>query len=375
MRFSTLIFKNLRNRPARSLLTVVGLAIGIAAVVALMGIAQGFERSFLALYEAKGVDLVVVRGGISNQLSSNLDEQMADRLANMPGVSRVAKSLVDTVAFEEANLVSVVINGWEPKEILTSGVKITQGRTLEAGDDKAAMLGRVLARNLGKNAGDPLDVAGEPFRVIGVFESPSLFENGGLIVPLSTLQTMMGRKGQVTAFLLAANDPADKDAIASLGRTIEVQIPGVAAVPARDYVERDLQIRLARAMAWTTSLIALVIGSVGILNTMVTAVYERTGEIGVLRAIGWRRKRVLGLILGESLALGVLGSITGVALAIVGIRLILLAPTARSFIDPNLPASAALAGLGLGVGLSLLGGLYPALRAAALEPTEAIRHE
>ncbi len=375
MRFSTLIVKNLFNRPMRSLLTVVGLAIGIGAVVALMGIAKGFERSFVALYESKGIDLVAVRGGISNQLSSNLDAALADRLRSIPGVSRVARSLVDTVAFEEANLVSVLINGWEPDGLLMGGLRVTEGRPLRMGDERTAMLGRVLAKNLGKTAGQTVDVAGEPFQVIGVFESPSLFEDGGLIVPLSTLQKLMGREGQVTAFLLAANRPEDSEAVGALGREIEAMIPGVAAVPARDYVERDLQIRLARAMAWTTSLIALVIGSVGILNTMATAVYERTGEIGVLRAIGWRRSRVLKLILGESLMLGVVGSIAGVALSFVGVRLLLLAPTARSFIDPNLPLGAVAGGLGLGLSLSLLGGLYPAIRAAAMDPTEALRHD
>lgn len=375
MRFSTVIYKNLLNRPARSLLTVVGLAVGIAAVVALMGIAQGFERSFLALYRSKGIDLVVVRGGISNQLSSTLDERLAGRLLGFPGVARVAKSLVDTVAFEDANLVSVLINGWDHDGLLMGGLRLVSGRALRAGDDRGAMLGRVLARNLGKKPGDALDVAGEPFRVVGVFESPSLFEEGGLIVPLPTLQRMMGRRGQVTAFLIATDTPHDSAKVAALGRAVEAGVPGVAAVSARDYVERDLQIRLARAMAWTTSLVAVVIGSVGVLNTMVTSVYERTGEIGVLRAIGWKRRRVLGLILGESFALGVLGSILGVALAGVGVRLILLSPTARNFIDPNLPASSAVTGLALGVGLSLLGGLYPAVRAAALDPTEALRHD
>ncbi|WZO96118.1 ABC transporter permease [Isosphaeraceae bacterium EP7] len=375
MRFSTLILKNLLNRPTRSLLTVVGLAIGIAAVVALMGIAAGFERSFLSLYSSKGIDLVVVRGGISNQLSSTLEQQLGDRLARFPGVRRVGRSLVDTVAFEDKNLVSVLINGWERDSLMMEGIRVVEGRVLQPGDDRSAMLGRVLARNLDKKPGDMLDVAGEPFLVIGTFESPSLFENGGLIIPLPTLQRMMGRQGQVTAFLLATAAPENSAAITALGHEIEAAVPGVAAVPARDFVERDLQIRLARAMAWSTSLIALVVGSIGILNTMVAAVYERTGEIGVLRAIGWTRRRVLRLILGESLALGLMGSIVGVLLALVGVRLILLAPTARSFIDPNLDATSLLMGLALGLALSLVGGLYPALRAARLEPTEALRYE
>src|SRR6185312_9185987 len=101
---------------------------------------------------------------------------------------------------------------------------------------------------------------------------------------------------------------------------IEARLPSVAAVPARDYVQGDIQIRLSKTMAWATSLVALVLGSVGVLNTMMMAVFERTGEIGVLRALGWRRVRVLSLIMGESLTLGLAGSLLGVLLGFAGVR-------------------------------------------------------
>src|SRR5262249_37340822 len=150
---------------------------------------------------------------------------------------------------------------------------------LQEGDHKTVMLGRVLAISLGKKAGEPLQIAGEPFHVVGIYESDSWFENGGMIVPLQTLQTMMGRDGQVTGFLNRA-DASDTRPIAELRRRIESTITGVAAMPARDHVESDTQIRLARAMAWTTAAIALILGSVGMLNTMLMSIFERTREIG-----------------------------------------------------------------------------------------------
>ncbi len=224
------------------------------------------------------------------------------------------------------------------------------------------------------DGGDAVDLAGETFRVVGVFESDSLFENGGLIIPLAELQRMMGRQGQVTGFVVAARS-ADAADVAQLARRIEAEVPGVAAVPARDYVQGDLQIRLTKTMAWATTAVALVLGSIGLLNTMVMAVFERTGEVGLLRALGWRRRRVLLLILGEALVLGLLGAVVGTALAYLGVRALLVAPTARGFIDPDLPPGVIAIGLALGVGLSLVGGLYPALRASALDPTEALRHD
>ena len=374
MHLGTLIARNMVNRKVRTGLTVLGLAVGIAAVMILTGLAWGFERSFLKLYEAKGIDLVVVRAGVSNQLSSNLDAATGDRIRAVPGVAAATPSLVDTVSFEDKNLVTVLVNGWEGDSRLFRGIRTLEGRTLRAGDGRVALLGRVLALNLGKQVGEEVDVAGEPFRVVGTFESDSLFENGGLIIPLPELQRMMGRPNQVTGFTVAADSAGTKD-LAALARLIEREVPGVAAVPARDYIRGDIQVRLTKTMAWATTAVALVLGSIGLLNTMIMAVFERTREVGVLRALGWRRRRVLALILGEAVVVGLLGSLAGTALAYLGVRLLLLVPTARGFVDPNLPPAVIALGLALGVGLSLLGGTYPALRAARLDPTEALRHD
>jgi putative ABC transport system permease protein len=374
MRFSTLILRNLVRRPSRSLLTSFGLAIGIAAVVVLTAVAWGFERSFLNIYESKGIDLVVVRAGVTDQLSSSLDQALAAKVRAVPGVEGVAVSLLDAVSFEEAGVVSALVSGWEPGSLLFRGLKVTNGRMIGPSDQRGTMLGRVLAATLGKSAGDSVEVAGERFRVVGVYESTSLFENGGLIVRLADLQEMMGREGKITAMVVTAADP-EPDAVRALARTVESSIGGVAAVPARDFVERDAILRLAKSMAWATWAVALVLGSVGMLNTMAMSVFERTREIGTLRALGWRRRRVVWLVLGEALALGLLGAVLGVALGFAGLQALTLAPTSRGFVTSELPPGTVWVGAGVALVLSLLGGLLPAVRASRLEPTEALRHE
>ena len=374
MRFITLIAKNVLNRPVRTGLTAIALSIAIAAVIILVGISWNFERAFMAIYESKKIDLIVVHAGSSNQLSSSLDVGLAVRLRQIEGVADVAPTLVDTVAFEEQNLASVLVNGWVPDSLLFRGIHVLQGRALKADDEKAAMLGRVLALNLNKKVGDRIDVSGEKFEVVGIFESESLFENGALIVPLKTLQKMMGREGQATGIVITATN-SDREFIDALRRRIEAAIPNVAATPARDYVVGDTQIRLAKAMSWTTGAVALILGAVGMLNTMLMSIFERTREIGILRAVGWRRRRVLALILGEALLIALAGTTLGGVLAIAGLRAVTLYPSARGFIDPNVPPEVLGLALFMGIGLSLLGGLYPAARAAALDPTEALRYE
>ena len=374
MRFTTLIARNLLRRGVRSALTVFGLAIGVSAVVSLLGISWGFERSFVQIYESKGIDLVVVKAGVGDRLTSNLEQSLEGTIRGVPGVKSVVGSLTDVVSFEEANLVSVLANGWKPGCLLFRGVRVLEGRTLEEGDRGVAMLGRVLALNLKKKAGDAISISGEPFRVVGVYETESLFENGGLIVPLVDLQRMMGREGVVSGFVVAAS-ASDRVFVEGLGKKIESAVKGVAAVPARDFVQGDNQIRLVKSMAWATSAIAMVLGSVGVLNTMMMTVFERTREIGILRALGWKRSRVLGLVMGEAAALGAGGALLGAAMGYLGVKLLSQAAMASIFITSDLPPTVLLIGVGLGVGLSVVGGFYPALRAAAFEPSEAIRHE
>jgi putative ABC transport system permease protein len=372
MGFLTFIVRNMLGRPARTVLTVLGLGVGIAAVVMLTGISWGFERSMTAAYTSRGIDLVVVRAGVSDQLSSNLDETLGETIRGVPGVESVAPSLMDAVSFEEANLASVLASGWEPGGLLIRGLRLIDGRALAPGDSRSVMLGRILALNLGKKVGDTASIAGEPFRVVGIYESDSLFETGGLVVPLAELQRMMGRKGVVTGFVVVARPGVD---VKALGKAIESRIAGVAAMPAHDYVQANVQIGLARAMAGATIGVALVLGSIGLLNTMAMAVFERTSEIGLLRALGWRRWRIILLLMGEATALGLLGVVAGSCLAVVGMRLLLLTPTARGFIAADIPPAAFAIGLAMGACLGVLGGLYPAWRASRLEPTEALRHE
>jgi putative ABC transport system permease protein len=374
VRFTTLIVRNLFRRGVRTALTILGLAVGVSAVVSLLGISWGFERSFMTIYESKGIDLVVVKAGVGDRLTSNLDEKLAENIAKIPGVKHVVGSLTDVVSFEGANLVSVLVNGWPPGSLLFRGIRVLEGRALREGDHRAAMLGRVLALNLKKKVGDTINVSGESFQVVGIYESDSLFENGGLIVPLVELQRLMGREGDVSGFVVSAEKP-DRRSVEELAKRIEKSIPGVAAVPARDFVQGDNQLRLVRSMAWATSVVAMILGSVGVLNTMLMTVFERTREIGILRALGWKRRRVLELVLGEAAVLGLSGALLGTLLGYLGVKLFARTPMASIFITADLPPAVLAVGVLLGVCLSLAGGIYPAVRAASLDPTEALRHE
>ncbi|HET6323824.1 MAG TPA: ABC transporter permease [Planctomycetaceae bacterium] len=373
MRCLTIAAKNLRRRPVRSLLTAAGLAAAVAAIVSLVGVAESFESSFLALYTQRGADLVVQRRGGAVQLSKGVSLKLGQQIRELPGAGPVIGGLMDMVAFEDRDLFMVIVNGWAPDCPVLERVKIQDGRRLLAGDKNCVMLGRVLAANLGKQAGDTVTVYGQPFQVVGVFESFSVYENGAVFMLLEDLQRQMDRTGQVTGYIVQANPPGDPRAIDSLRANIEALDPEIAATPCAEFVGSLNQMRVTRVMSWVISAVACLMGAFGILNTMAMSVFERRCEIGAFRAMGWRTWRVVLLIVEESLLLAGAGSIVGVAGGFLAIVALAHWHVTSGLVQGDLPLRAVCEGVAMAALMAIVGAAYPALRFARLAPVDALR--
>ena len=190
---------------------------------------------------------------------------------------------------------------------------------------------------------------------------------------LRTLQEMMGREGKVTCFYALLKTGADAYQVAE---RIERDHPELAAIAgAEQYKKIDQGLEYANAVVWAVSFLALVIGGLVVANTMWMSVSQRTREIGVLRAVGWSRRSVMGMILLEAAGIGLiacpLGSILGVGLAL----LTTIMPNAGQFVDPVFTAPTFLQAFGVALLLSVVGAAMPAVRAANISPVEALRHE
>jgi putative ABC transport system permease protein len=376
MRFLTFVFKNLARRRGRTVLTVVGLAVAVGAVVALVGIAHGFERSFIDLFRGHGVDMVVVRSGVVDASMSSLDERLGERLRGVPGVRSVSPVLMEAVSFPEHNLFTVGVQGIDPASDWMNDYRMLAGRRLVPGDGRVVLLGRLLAQNLGQGVGDEVEILeGERFRVVGVFDGFSVYENGALTVPVGELQELMDKQGQVTWFHVGLKDATDAAATEAVARAIKQFDPTLEALPTATYVETDARLQAARAMAWLTSAIALVIGGVGMLNTMIMSVFERTHEIGILRAIGWKKMRVVRMIVLEAMLLSVAGALLGTVGAVVLTRLLSRLPEVSGIVGESIEPRVIAQGMAIALLVGLFGAAYPAWRGARLLPTEALRHE
>ncbi len=390
MYFVTFILKNLTRRPIRTGLTVLGLAVAVGSMIALLGVSHNVERSVESAFDVRRVDLVVMQKGKPMGLDSEFREWFVQETAKMPEVERVSEGVVANAnMLRDSGVVDdtiILVQGWKPDNFGSETLDVIEGRKLQAGDHYKVILGRILAGNLNKKVGDRLTFVGDtdhPYEVVGVFRSTVIFEEGGAIVPFEDGQTLHGRKGKVTGFSVrvrklspdsAAEVEAVKQKIEAL-RDPEDPTVRLTADPPDKYVQSVSQLQLIRAVTWLVSAIALAVSVISLLNTMTMSVLERTQEIGILRAVGWPRWRVIRMILGEAAALAAAAALVGSVIAFVGMQTLTLMPQVNGFIEPDLALSVVLRGFALTVLVGVIGGAYPAYRAAKLLPTEALRHD
>lgn len=364
---------NIMRRRLRTLLTLCGVAVGIAAFVSLVGFSNSFEEEWLKLYRATGTDLVVVRG---TSVNSAISEEAGPKLRALPEVADAVPVVVNFVDLTPD--INAVIYGWEENSYEMDSLVLLEGRRFR-GDAAEIMLGEVLAESLEKRVGDTLTIQGSSFAVVAVYRGVSAFETGGALMQLAQSQRLSDLGRNVTAYNVRLRPPAAGEdpevRTARIRKEIQALLPGVKAVGATAMARNNQVVVLARSMAWGTSLIALLVAALGIANTMAMSVFERTKEIGILRALGWRCRRVMRLILYESGILGLVGGVLGILAGWGALNLLASLRVTASIAQPSIPLRHSAEALAAALLIGLAAGFLPAYRGASLSPVEALRHD
>jgi putative ABC transport system permease protein len=369
MSFSALVLRNLFRQRVRTLLTVLGISIGITTVVALGAVTSGLKTTMGELVRGGGADFMVAQAGASDLTFSVVSETDVAALGARPGVARSTGMLLE-VADVGANPYFLIF-GYDRAGVAAERLPLVSGRLVRAPDE--VLLGVDAADGLSARPGDTVELERRDFRVVGVYRTGDKLRDSGAIALLATVQQLATRPDVVTAAFVTVEDGSDPPAVAA---AIERDFPHLAAIESiDDYAEVDQGVQILDALTLAISLLAVGIGAIGVMNTMIMSVFERTRELGVLRAIGWRGSRILRLIAAESLFLCVLASGIGVAVGVAASRAVLLVPAVSAFLDPRYPPSIFLRALAVGVTVALVGAVYPAIRAIRLSPMEALRYE
>jgi ABC-type lipoprotein release transport system permease subunit len=368
------MLKNLARRRTRTLLTAAGVAIGVTAIVALGALAEGLISGYSALGGGSGADLVVAQADAVDIVFSAVDQEIGDTLTHLPSVDRVTEMVYTFAATEGAPY--FIIFGYEPDGFAMEHFQIVEGEPLSERatrhDGRPLILGRAAAESLDKSVGDTMRLYETTYRVVGIYETGAPFEDGACVVGLEDAQAISGHPRQVNAFLVKLRD---LDGAEAVRQRIESRFSDLTATLSSDFVEEQDFLPYVSGFTWGVSLLAALIGGVGVMNTMLMSVFERTREFGALRAVGWRQSRVMGMVMGESLVLTGGGGAIGIAIGVVVVKAVEHVPAVSGFLpgtfSPGLLAQGMLTALSLGA----IGGAYPAWRASRLAPAEAMRAE
>lgn len=363
-----LSLKNLWRRKVRTLLTVLGIAVGVAAVVIFSAFGEGMARGFGNVNATSDADLLVSQKDAVMIIVGAIDEEIGAQIAQIRGVDAVAGSVVGVLQLPESPY--FLVAGEDPRSFALSRYRILEGRSIIG--KREVILGRQSADNLKKSVGDKFRINDISYAVVGIYETGASFEDNGAVIRIDDAQRAFDKRRQVSYFKLKLRDIRERDMVKA---AIEERWPELTATRSGDPSSQDELLDTYRAMGWILGVFAILVGGLGMMNAMLMSVFERTREIGVLRAMGWRRRRVVRMILVEALALALVGGVLGVAigaLAIVGMgHSAAIGGLLTGTLEPQFAIQAMVTATVLG----LVGGGYPAWRAARLAPVEAMRAE
>jgi len=369
MTFFTVVVRSLIRRPVRTGLTLLGISIGIGAVVTLVGMSWGYEKSIGKQLDVIGIDVVVsnMSGGLMPKV---FDDTLKAKVAALPMVTDTTTVLMLMLSIEDAPM--MMVSGREWGGFTWEKLEVLEGRLPKDEKEFAVVLGKLAAEVLKKKVGDTVQIEADELPVVGIVDGHAVVENGAIILSLPVLQEISSNQGKVNFVDVRVPEGTSDKEVLKLCGEINGMFPEGRAKPASEVVGTSQGYRLARAMSWSTSLLAIIVGVLGVMNTMLMTVFERTHEIGILLAVGWKRQRILYMVLCESALLGLLGGIAGVGLGALGLKLLELTPAIRGLLEPDLSAKLLLTSVAIAVIVGVISGLYPGWRSSRLSPSRAL---
>jgi len=364
-----MVWRNLLRRPARTVLTAAGVALGVGLIVALLSLATGVKKSAEELIHVGRADFGLFQADVSDFSRSLLPESIANRVADVPGVAAVAK--LKLFASDTGTGKSFFVFGLQPDEFVGRRLVLLAGRRPR---DDEALVGDVAARSLGVRPGDEVKVTRRrSFRVAGVYHSGNAFEDAGVVLPLAIVEQLANRPGEITTVAVTVRPGLGARTVAA---RVEGRFPGTVAVYEPGQAIRvDTSSRLIVDTGWIISLLALIVGGIGVTNTMAMSVFERVREIGIMRAVGWRSWRIAVLIVGEAVGISLLALGVGLGLGVLAAEEFSDHTSTSGLVRPDFTAGVLAWGLAFALGVALIGAAYPTWRAVRLTPIEALRRE
>jgi len=357
-----LVATNLVRHKGRTIATAIGIALGVATIVALLSIGDGLKRTAGELVHLGQSDFGLFQDGLADPTASILPTSLARDLERRPDVSRATPLLLIVEGIRQDP--AAVVFGAEPDGFFARRLVMTQGdRDLRR---RTAVVGDQLAERLGVEVGDTIRIKRRRFAVAGIYHTGIFFEDNGAVVDLATAQRLERRGDDATSIVVELAPGADQKATE---RAVQRAHPGTIAIGTPEEAARaGANGELVRKTVTIVAALALIVGGLGVTNTMAMAVLERERELALLSAVGWRRARIALLVLAEGVATSVLGAALGLLLGVLGADALNRLLDVAAVVSPQVTLQTIWQALAIGVAIGVLGGLYPAWRGTSASP-------
>jgi putative ABC transport system permease protein len=384
LKLHNISFGNIIRRKAKMLFLVLGLVIGISTVVTLLSITESMTKNIEERLNQFGANIVMVPksenlslnygginvGGVSYKVREFDQEQLLDikTIKNSKNLSIVAPKVLGPVTVKDKNVLLMGVI-FEKELALKTWWHKTGGTYPEK--DNEVILGSQVATLLGFKPGDTIHISGEPFQVATILKPTGASEDDAIIASLAASQKLLGKEGKLSMVEISAF--CQGCPISEMTLQIAEKFPNAKVTAMKQAVMSKMQsIDMFKSFSLGVSIIVILIGSLLVLVTMMGSVNERTREIGIFRAIGFRRGHVMQIILLEAMLLGIIGGILGFGIGNL-IAYTIIPAVIKDGVFAGINANLGIVSILMAVALSLLASLYPAFKASNMDPSEALR--
>lgn len=370
MIFLKLIWTNLCRHRIRTLISIAGIAFSVAAMLTVVTILQGAIGMFSGILSS-GSQIIVFERDVSDLFFSNVPQAAVDEISKWPMVSHADPVLFGIVSSASNPIITCF--GVIPSDPRIRNAEWLAGNRANFGqhaDDVA--LGERAAEFLAAGLNSRVQIGHATFHVVGILKTANGFENGGVFMPLGSAQTFFHKEGFSSVITVKLRSPEEA---AAFKNEVKARYGNLIALEDTEFNRSYSQFKILKATAWAVGCCGLLLGGLGVANTMIMSVFTRIREIAILRVNGFSHGQLAAMIFGESALVSIFGALTGLLTGTCFLFALKFFPALHGYVDVTLHPLLMLIVILLALLTGVAGALYPATYAMRVRAVEALRFE